>query len=302
MNTRASYRLLGLALALALLPACTKKLEEENTALKAAVATASQKNSELMAQLAKAAEASGVQGKRIVDLEEQVRKLTPLPQFELNGEMFIATKGGVSYKLGAVDVGIYPRAQIDAWIKERQKAQVAALAEINPAAREASRALEEAWRKYNECYAAYMAALKAPIPKVADEIDPHFERQRKSKAAMDDAEAEMKEKKRIDEQHQEMVKIALSGSLYFEGIPPAMKSVRTNSEGRFSIRLDRGQDYVIAARAQRVAGSSTERYYWMVPAPKADGDRAEILLTNTNLSSAGGGSLIMSTAEETPVR
>lgn len=292
--------LLGLAWALALFSGCTKSFEDENAALKAAVAAASQKNSELTVQLASVVENSGFQVKRIADLEEQLRKLTPLPQFELTGEMFIATKGGVSYKLGAVDIGIYPRAQIDAWIKERRTAQLAALAEISPPAKKASHAAEDAWQKYQECSDAYIKALQSPIPKIAEEVAPRFERTRQAKAAMDAAEAEMKEKKRVAEQHQELMKIALSGLIYFEGLPPAMKSARTNSDGRFSIKLERGREYAIAARAQRVAGDSTERYYWIVPAPKADGDRVEILLTNTNLNSAGGGSLI--TEEEPPAQ
>ena len=76
MNTRASYRLLGLALALVLLPGCTKKLEEENTMLKAAVAAASQKNSELTAQLAKAtAERDGLQA-RLVDTQKAAETQT----------------------------------------------------------------------------------------------------------------------------------------------------------------------------------------------------------------------------------
>lgn len=65
-------------------------------------------------------------------------------------------------------------------------------------------------------------------------------------------------------------------------VPPAAGEVKTDSEGRFSIELPRG-DYVAIAKATRLAGANEEVYKWLVKV-KATSSTAKLVLSNHNMA------------------
>lgn len=57
----------------------------------------------------------------------------------------------------------------------------------------------------------------------------------------------------------------------------------TDADGRFSITYTHRKEWTICASAERMVGKDTEKYYWVVDAPKAVGS-SQILLNNNNLA------------------
>ena len=75
----------------------------------------------------------------------------------------------------------------------------------------------------------------------------------------------------------------LSNAFIFDALPKPIKAVRTDSEGKFELSVDRISNVVIAARASRNNGNTEEEYYWVLPLTRPAGDRIEITLSNDNL-------------------
>ncbi|MGD0814646.1 MAG: hypothetical protein ABSA83_13655 [Verrucomicrobiota bacterium] len=64
--------------------------------------------------------------------------------------------------------------------------------------------------------------------------------------------------------------------------PVLIKKAATDAEGKFSFAYPRNKPYVIFARAERIVGTKTEHYCWLVNTP-ADGETAVLLLSDNNL-------------------
>ena len=63
---------------------------------------------------------------------------------------------------------------------------------------------------------------------------------------------------------------------------PDSPRTETDADGRFEIRLNLREPFVIVARASRSVGDSTEHYYWVVPSSKIRKD-GKVLLSNNNM-------------------
>jgi hypothetical protein len=70
---------------------------------------------------------------------------------------------------------------------------------------------------------------------------------------------------------------------YFAGFSPVVfKKTATDADGRFSFTYPHDKPRVIFARAERIVGTKTEHYCWLINAP-ADNETAVVLLSNNNL-------------------
>lgn len=318
-------RVLVSVLAAVLLTSCSKQLETENAALKQNVeklqaersALASARD-EAQAELAKtkseaaatrteledtrkklqAAANSYVEAMaekralriRSEELEQKLKQSLPPPSFELTGDVFIATKGGTSYKLGAVAVDVFSREDIDAWINARTTAQLAEIRRLEPliaaaaeAEKTAKQAADASKKKKDVAFKAYLAAIsdrKAGETYKAEEkahdslFDQYLEKRR--------AHTDLEIKKRA----------VFATDFYFDEFPKPVNGTKTNADGRFKITLDRAGKWVVAAMTSRAVGKETEQYFWLVPVENPPGAAGELTLSNGNLSSVEGGSLI----------
>lgn len=240
------------------------------------VAELSKENYEISKRLTQAqAELLAAQGK-MDDLEGQIKRNLPPPDFDVSGEVFIATKGGTSYKLGAVEILAFERKEIDEWVKARADAQFEALKKIEPDLKAAKLEKADAFDIYNKVF--------------LDDVSRYSEARQATKTA----ESLFNIK---TEQLLKIVKVQsyiLSCAFFFDQLPLSEKRTRTNSDGKFKLSLDRDKNYVLAVHAQRAVGGSAENYGWVIPVEKPSGSSVEIALTNANLSSVkGGGSLIL---------
>ena len=78
-----------------------------------------------------------------------------------------------------------------------------------------------------------------------------------------------------------------SRASYFEGLPPALLTVTTNSDGKFSFKLPGGPGrYAVVAHSQRKVSDKDEVYYWAVWI-NSDGKEQTFFLSNNNLTTAG---------------
>lgn len=302
------------ALALA---GCTKKLEQENLALRAerdelrskivemesllaqskAKVEETQKqsaalaigNANLSADLETSASASKALAARIAELEGQVRRLQPPPIFELVGEAFIATRGGTNIKLGGIEVAVVDRADVEAWISERRDKKLHRLSVIEPVEIAAKKALDDAKAQEQAAEQKRQLAWDAWLKRPADAAlsaarqSAEDEKNRAEKAA----DARRAEWRAVREQQSYLH----SGAFYFETLPQPKLATRTNSEGQFRISVPQEGRWVVVAQARRAVGSGEELYYWAVPVSATHGSRIDLLLTNANLTSTEGGSI-----------
>jgi hypothetical protein len=77
-----------------------------------------------------------------------------------------------------------------------------------------------------------------------------------------------------------------SGVLYFASLPPAVSSVKTDADGKFSISLDRKATFALAAIATRTIGDKIENYYWLIAISLNGQQNKRIFLSNDNLATS----------------
>ena len=74
-----------------------------------------------------------------------------------------------------------------------------------------------------------------------------------------------------------------TGDNYFADFPPSIIQRKlTDADGKFSFTYPRNSIFTIYAKAERMVGTKTEKYYWLVDAPN-NLESAQIFLSNNNL-------------------
>ncbi len=202
-------------------------------------------------------ELSGLASLRAADLRVQ-------------GQVFVATAGGESIKLGDVEVQLLPGAPTREYLLNRTLESEKLLADITIPA-------NEIIKFYEDAKAAEDLATHAWIYGSNDKT-----LEAKYKAA---GEAE-----RVASEYGYDAKASLtyptSGLFYFEKLPPHLQVTRTDADGKYSFTLPGRGEYVIAAQASRKVADRTEWYYWFVNYQVVD-DAGTINLANVNLASSG---------------
>jgi hypothetical protein len=200
-----------------------------------------------------------------------------LIQRNLTGDVFIVTKSAQNVKLGLVEVQVLPYDETKKSI-ERMKAQankeIASLLPALDAARQALQTAEAQFKaaRANEDEARENAGYESSI--LADASNERVAASRAVSSARN---------KLI-----ELDKRALnwsSGAMFFAGLPPPIKSVKTDAEGKFSISLDK-EAFALGARATREIGGTVENYYWLISVAFDGQISKRIFLSNDNLASS----------------
>ncbi len=74
-----------------------------------------------------------------------------------------------------------------------------------------------------------------------------------------------------------------AGESYFADFsPPIIQKKLTDADGRFSFSYPRNSAFTIFAKAERMVGIKSEKYYWLVDAPN-NVESAQLFLSNNNL-------------------
>lgn len=213
---------------------------------------------------------------KILALQEDVKRNTPTPTYEVAGEIFIATKGGANFKLGSVNVQVFEKSVVDKFVTEKNTEQAALLKELTAE-------YDKAKKKWADIIANWSSTYATGDPMVW-RAGFAFPTLNKEVNTQNDYLCSL-EKRRAD---------LVSGAFFFNDLPKPKISVRSNSEGRFRFSMARDVEVVIAASASRTVGDNIERYFWLVPVTCPNEAATEIALSNNNLSNVeAGGSLIL---------
>jgi hypothetical protein len=158
---------------------------------------------------------------------------------EISGQVFVSSEDGISHKLGAVPISIYP-ADV---VRSHVELYITKLANIE-------RQNSEKRDKAGETLLEVELKLTADPPPVESKLQ--------LRATMDQAMAELREI--IDSQDRQRNE-ARKGMLSM-GNP--VFSTSTDADGNFSLIVDRDGGFYAVAQASRIVGQDTERYYWIV--------------------------------------
>jgi hypothetical protein len=76
---------------------------------------------------------------------------------------------------------------------------------------------------------------------------------------------------------------APTAEIYFDNFSPnILQKTVTDADGKFLISYPRNKTFAIFAKAERLVGDKTERYYWLINAPSGI-ENAQVFLGNNNL-------------------
>lgn len=206
---------------------------------------------------------------------------------ELSGEVFIVTQGGQNVKLGLVEVRAIPEADaktfiekkkkkpdIDTIIKRDRPQYEKAKLELAALEKEEKIAVQKSLDSLNELTRSVRSPSLYSYNNAVHDADVKYER--------DMFNLFMQANSNFYKTWKDYPQWATS-EYYFEGLPNGVVIAKTNADGKFTLKLKRGQKYALAAYGQRKIGDLTEKYYWLIWV-SLDGKGAKnIMLSNDNL-------------------
>jgi DNA segregation ATPase FtsK/SpoIIIE-like protein len=152
----------------------------------------------------------------------------------LSGQVFVSSRGGENFKLGAVEVGLFARDAIDTLLPAIKKNADYKIEQLRREVAEAKAAKDQA--EANEKAAHGADAFNAVLIAQSRYI-------------------EIKAK----------LNFCYSGGFYFALLQSPIRTAETDADGRFLIEVPKTGAFVIAAQAKRSVGDDTEHYYWLQP-------------------------------------
>lgn len=218
---------------------------------------------------------------------------------DLNGEIFIVTKGGQNIRLGLVEVRLIPEDEIRKYVSNK-------IPQFRKEKEMISLKLENAQKKLEEAKSAYFEAVKYKIRKESDiemnklqnQVDVATDRKaarttddelRDIQASTDVSIDEVNKEHRYKlmqleiEVLQNEVLFFTSGAFFFNGLPDGVTKTKTDADGKFSLRIKRGQRMALAAQSNRKIIGDEENYYWLLWTSFDGNSLHKIVLSNDNL-------------------
>ena len=244
------------------------------------------------------------------------------PRGTLSGQVFVATKGGENFKLGAVQVSLFARdatdvllaglrAFADAKIEQLPTAAAAteveqakgAVEQAKAAEQQAKAAVEQAKAKEKADWNYYQQSLSSNEARRAAEASKEATKATKE-AANAAREAVDRAEKAADaarEQYRHLLAekdVYYSAAFYFNHLRSAIQTAETDGDGKFAMEIPRTGAFVIAAQGERnVLGAKTEQYHWLQPVSLEGQQQRTQNLSNNNLTRTTGTSSLILTED-----
>jgi len=190
---------------------------------------------------------------------------------QLEGEVFIVTQGGQNYKLGLVQIALYPMDTCRTSLDRKKSEANAALQVLKPKIAAAKAENDQANQAEST---AFNAALNSSIQN-RNALEAARDEARERQNATLDAYFEL-----LGQQNS-----YTSDRFYFDALPEPLVTTQTNSDGRFTLEVPTKGQFVIAATGSRSVGDSTEHYYWLLKISLDGVAKKTIMLSNNNLTS-----------------
>jgi len=190
------------------------------------------------------------------------------PKGTVLGQVFVSSREGENFKLGAVEVGLYDRCAIDTLLAAAKKRADVEIQQLSPAVDAAKAAKDKADAAAKPYSRSYGEVLEAKY-RAQDEYE-------KVLASRD---------------------FYYSGAFYFGLLRNPIHVAETDADGRFAIEVPKTGTFVIAAKAQRTVGEYTEHYYWLQPVLLEGEQQLTQNLSNNNLTSTTGTSSLIVTQD-----
>ena len=204
---------------------------------------------------------------------------------DLEGEVFIVTRGGENYKLGLVPITLYSLDSLKPYLEQKKQQAETEFARLG-------RLVDPAKSEMNAKEKARDAAFQAFLN--AGNSDPN---RSSLEAAYHQAKGQCELVVRAYHFLLDAQSKLVSGAFYFDGLPEPLATTQTNSDGKFTIEIPAKGNFVIAARADHTIGNSTEHYYWLIKVSLDGAAKKAIMLSNNNLSSEGSSDSLITTSK-----
>ena len=215
--------------------------------------------------------------------EQPVASQPPVGRIE--GHMLISATNGLNYEPSAVEVRLYPLAQLKLYLEKRSSEASAKFEELKSQI-ETAEADKERLRKASD------AAFDAYVQADAGSPD---------KAALEQASVDAKKvREKATNDYYNLMQSRedlLSGAFYLADLPKAGEVTQTDSQGRFAFDVPAEGDFAVVAGVQRNDNDATKRYYWFIPVSVTGEPTQTVLLSNNNLSSQGSADSLVLTID-----
>jgi hypothetical protein len=204
----------------------------------------------------------------------------------LSGQVFVSSRGGENFKLGAVQVGLFARDAIDALLPAMKKYADYKIQQLSGAVAEAKAAQDQAEANEKTASGAVTRAIRAGRRDY-----------RAEERASDDAIQAVAITRQQYSEINDKLNYCYSGGFYFAALQSPIHTAETDAEGKFVIEVPRTGRFVIAAQARRSVGDYTEHYYWLQPVSLEGQQQVTQNLSNNNLTSTTGTSSLILTKD-----
>lgn len=216
----------------------------------------------------------------------------PIVEREVQGQVFVATKGGANIKLGAVKVSIYPPDDLKALLDDARSAQSVGMEKLEKKLSEAmsiQRAAEEeliAGQKAEANAKKSLAALPVPSSVQTFGYDPRKEQLKPFEQRVEASRQRALNAERVvldvkSERARNTVSAQVMAALP-KWPTPLFRAV-TDADGQFRVMLPAAKEFVAVVFAERKVVSEVEQYLWVETLP-ANG-KGPVILSNQNLFS-----------------
>ena len=198
---------------------------------------------------------------------------------EVKGEIFIVTAGHESVKLGLVEIRAFQAAQLNALIESVKKKIAEQEAQLAPISNAADKLESSAKQEDDDVRDKWIHKGYKRFRPISD---------RASTLRSEASELAFRIKGHSQYLHSVMP--------FFEVLPQPVAASKSDSDGRFTMKLPRSGEIVLCAAADRRVAKSLEVYCWMV---KVTGNAdAPITLSNHNLATSGAPESLIRVAED----
>jgi hypothetical protein len=211
---------------------------------------------------------------------------------DINGQVFIVTRGAQAIKLALVQVSVFRKPDIEAHIHDADTRLSDDRAKADAAVKEAIEALQRAKRAAAGSDHWLDDDLKAhgPIKDVNDAMRRGAvvgKKQGEAEKRIRAAEGRLREANARRD-------FVYSAARYLEDLPAPLAIAKTDADGRFKVTAPDQEELAVVASSSRTVFDHLERYFWVVRLAPHD---TTATLSNDNLTSSGSGDSLVASKD-----